>query len=343
MWGTAATYRPAARCPGVGDIRRGRSAGPGALLAALGLVLVTTLCGCSGSSGPWPYRTEPLQFGVTTPGGPRAADELDGIERLAGERPALVLSYADFSTPPPLADLDAVAARGATPVLTWEPWDWSAPAGGRVTLRDIAAGDHDAYVRGWADALRHWGRPVHLRFAHEQNGDWYPWAVGVGGTTAADHVAAWRHLHQVFEEAGAGNVEFVWNPNVRYPGSTPLSDTWPGARYVDRVAVDGYNWGSSPGGSGWQEPDELFDGTLDELRELAPGTPITVAEVGCAEAGGDKAAWIRELVAHLDRQSDVTAFVWFEHDKEADWRFSSSPAATEAMRGALAGRWGMRR
>ena len=327
----------------MGQIRRSRwGRSQGAVLAGLALVAVTVLAGCAAPSAPSPSRTEPLRFGVTTPGGPRAGGELDEVARLVGEEPTLVLSYADFSSPPPLADLEAVAARGATPVLTWEPWDWSAPDGGRVTLRGIAAGDHDSYLREWAVALRDWGGPVHLRFAHEQNGDWYPWAVGVDGTTAADHVAAWRHLHQVFHEVGAGNVEFMWNPNMRYPGSSPLADTWPGARYVDRVAVDGYNWGTVPGGAGWQSPAELFDGTLRELRELAPGMPITVAEVGCAEAGGDKAAWIRDLVAYLDRQPDVAAFVWFEHSKETDWRIASSPAAAGAMREALAGRWGVR-
>ncbi len=271
-----------------------------------------------------PRRTAPLAFGVTTPGGPQAS----------GEQPSLVLSYAALAAPPPLADLDAVAARGATPVLTWEPWD---PADrDRSTLADLAAGAWDGQLEWWAGALRDWGRPVLLRFAHEQNGDWYPWAVGVAGTTAEDHVAAWRHLAEVLAGAGADNVELVWNPNVSYPGSTPMADTWPGA--VGRVALDGYNWGAVPGHGGWQEPAELFGPSLEELRGLAPGVPVTIAEVGCAESGGDKAAWITDLVAWLDDQADVEALVWFDHDKETDWRLASSPASARAVRRALAGR-----
>jgi hypothetical protein len=271
---------------------------------------------------------------VTTPGGPRASAELDAVEAVAGEPPSLVLSYAALAAPPPLADLDAVAARGATPVLTWEPWD---PAdGARSTLADVAAGAWDGQLWWWAGALRDWGRPVLLRFAHEQNGDWYPWAVGVAGTTAEDHVAAWRHLAEVLAAAGADNVELVWNPNVTYPGSTPMADTWPGA--VGRVALDGYNWGAVAGHGGWREPAELFGPSLEELRGLAPGIPVTIAEVGCAEAGGDKAAWITDLVAWLDDQADVEAVVWFDHDKETDWRLASSPASARAIRRALAGR-----
>jgi beta-mannanase len=285
-----------------------------------------------------PERTEPLAFGVTTPGGATAAAELDAVEAAVGERPSLVLTYADFTTPPPVADLDAVAARGAVPVVTWEPWDWDAPDGGAFGLAAIAAGAHDPHLRQWADALRTWGRPVQLRFAHEQNGDWYPWAVGVSGTTAADHVAAFRHVVEVFDAQGAGNVQFVWNPNVRFPGSSPMAETWPGTRYVDRVALDGYNWGTSSPGHRWQEPEEVFGDSLEELRELAPGIPITVTEVASAEEGGDKAAWVTDLVAYLDGQADVAAFVWFHHDKEADWRITSSPASAAAMRAALAGR-----
>ena len=303
--------------------------------AAVGVVLLaaTVVAVVDG-----PERTEPLAFGVTTPGGATAAAELDAVEAAVGERPSLVLTYADFTTPPPVADLDAVAARGAVPVVTWEPWDWDAPDSGAFGLAAIAAGAHDAHLRQWADALRTWGRPVQLRFAHEQNGDWYPWAVGVSGTTAADHVAAFRHVVEVFDAQGAGNVQFVWNPNVRFPGSSPMAETWPGTRYVDRVAVDGYNWGTSSPGHRWQEPEEVFGDSLEELRELAPGIPITVTEVASAEEGGDKAAWVTDLVAYLDGQADVAAFVWFDHDKEADWRITSSPASAAAMRAALAGR-----
>jgi len=285
-----------------------------------------------------PQRTEPLALGVTPPGGPTADAELDAVATAAGEQPSLVLFYADFTSPPPIADLDAVAARGATPVVTWEPWDWTAPGNGVYSLDRIAAGEHDGYLTGWADALAAWGRPVLLRFAHEQNGNWYPWAVGVDGTTAEDHIAAFRHVSDVFRSRGAGNVQVVWNPNVTFPGASSLSVTWPGAPYVDRVALDGYNWGTSRADSTWQDPEEVFADSLDELRDLAPGIPVLIGEVGCAEEGGDKAAWISDLVAWLDEQADVSAFVWFEHDKEADWRITSSSAAASALRKALAGR-----
>ncbi|MEQ7736230.1 hypothetical protein, partial [Escherichia coli] len=62
-----------------------------------------------------------LRFGVGTPGGPFAAAELDEVAALAGEAPAIILSYKDFNQAPPLAELDAARARGAVTLLTWEP------------------------------------------------------------------------------------------------------------------------------------------------------------------------------------------------------------------------------
>ena len=44
-----------------------------------------------------------------------------------------------------------------------------------------------------------------------------------------------------------------------------MAETWPGTRHVDRGARDGYNWGTSSPGHGWQEPEELFGDSLEEL------------------------------------------------------------------------------
>ena len=189
--------------------------------------------------------TDPFRFGVANPGGPLAAAELDDVSQLAGESPSMVLFYKDFLQAPPIAELNAVRARGAVPLLTWEPWAWG--GGGleqpAYSLDRITAGDFDARILEWGEALTAWGQPVMLRFAHEMNGNWYPWAEGVNGNQTGDYVQAWRHVHDVVTSTGAGNVQWVWSPNVPYWGSTDLAGLYPGAAYVDIVALDGYNWG----------------------------------------------------------------------------------------------------
>jgi beta-mannanase len=280
-----------------------------------------------------------LRFGVGTPGGPFAAAELDEVASLAGEAPSIILSYKDFNQAPPLAELDAVRARGAVTLLTWEPWAWGGgtdqPA---YTLDNIAAGNFDARLSEWGRSLAAWGHPVMLRFGHEMNGNWYPWSEQVNGNGSGDYVAAWRHVHGVVTAAGATNVTWVWNPNVPYWGSIPLAGLYPGNAYVDAVALDGYNWGTSASWSSWTAPSQLFGDGLAQLRALAPGKPILIAETASAEQGGSKADWITALFSYLNAQPDVTAVTWFHYNKETDWRINSSPAAADAFRQAIASR-----
>lgn len=249
------------------------------------------------------------------------------------------MSYKDFGQPAPIAELNAVAARGATSIITWEPWKWGGglnqPA---FSSGRIAAGDFDAYIASWGTALAAWGKPVTVRYAHEANGNWYPWADGVNGNSAGDFVVAWRHVHDVLTNAGAVNVNWLWTPNVPYTDSTPLGQLYPGAGYVNTVGLDGYNWGTSASWSTWTAPSSLFGTGLSQLRALAPGSPIVIAETSSAESGGSKADWNRALITYLTAQSDVTAFVWFDHKKESDWRIDSSSTSATAFAAALAAR-----
>ncbi|WP_458116798.1 glycoside hydrolase family 26 protein [Arthrobacter sp. D2-10] len=280
-----------------------------------------------------------IRFGVGTASGPAANAELDAVAAIAGEAPSLVLSYKDFNQAPPIAELESVRARGAETLLTWEPWTW----GGGVdqsaySLDRIAAGDFDAYLRDWGYALRDWGHPVYLRFGHEMNGNWYPWAEGVNGNGAGDYITAYRHVHDVVAATGASNIRWVWNPNVPYWGSTPLAQLYPGDSYVDQVALDGYNWGTSQSWSTWQEPDALLGEGLAQLRQIAPGKPVVIAEIASVELGGSKADWNRKLFAYVSAQPDVVALLWFHITKEANWRIDSSESSATAFREALAAR-----
>lgn len=325
------TYSPA-------SISAGRESASGAMAAAT--APVTMAARTTTATTATPISSDPLRFGVSTPGGPLAATELDAVGTLVNESPSIVMSYKDFGQAAPIADLNAVDARGATSLVTWEPWLWSGNGSNQpaYALDRITAGDYDTYIQQWGNALASWGKPVMLRFAHEMNGNWYPWAESANGNQAGDYVAAWRHVHDVVAATGATNVQWVWSPNVPYWGSTPLSGLYPGAGYVDVVALDGYNWGTAVSWSSWTSPSALFGDGLTALRNLAPGKPIIISETASAEAGGSKADWNTALVSYLAAQPDITAFVWFHHNKEVDWRINSSTSSANALAAALAAR-----
>ena len=277
------------------------------------------------------------RFGVSTPGGPGAVAELRAVSEAVGRAPSAELWFVDFAAAPPIGELEAVRARGAEPVVTWEPW--RSLGGGEYdrtefSMAQIAAGVHDDHLYRWADELRDWGGTVYLRFAHEANGDWYPWSEA-GGTPPGTYTAAWRHVHDLFRVKQAHNVRWLWAVNVPHQGGSPIEPLYPGHEYVDVVGLDGYNWGDSQPWGRWQSPEEIFGAALDEVRSIAPDRPVVITEVASAEAGGSKPTWIGDLIHYLDDRPQVSAFIWFDHLKEADWRVTSSPGSAAALAAAL--------
>jgi len=273
----------------------------------------------------------PLRFGVSTPGGLMAARELQAVAAAVGQRAELVMCFEDFFAPPPIAAMAVADYCGALPIVTWEPWCWTDDRSPAV-FESLLTGALDDYAHRWADEIRDLGSPVYLRFAHEFNGHWYPWTPP-GGTPSGAYVDGWRRLHDIFTTQGAANVSWVWAPTTG--GAGALADWYPGDDYVDILGLDGYNWGDVLPSTRWTNPEDLFGPTLAELRDICPVKPILVAEVGCAESGGCKADWISRFTHYLSRQHDVMGFVWFEHNKETDWRITSTPESAAAMARAL--------
>lgn len=230
----------------------------------------------------------------------------------------------------------AVAGSGRTPLVTWEPWDARAPAGAQAEyrLQRIADGAFDAYIAGWAVRLRSLRHRVYLRPMHEMNGDWYPWAGGVDGNTPRLFIRAWRRMHAIFAAQGAGNVRWVWSANNVDVGSAPLEAFYPGRAHTDVLAFDAYNWGAAmPQFGGWQPFSAIAEDTYDRLRRLGP-QPIWITEIGSAPDGGSKAAWVRDMFATAATMDRLRAIVWFNVDKERDWRADASPAVAAAFRPA---------
>ncbi|MFC4785113.1 glycoside hydrolase family 26 protein [Nocardioides sp. MAHUQ-72] len=247
--------------------------------------------------------------------------------------------YAAWATTPGFDATGAarIAATGAVPEVTWEPWD---PAAGTTqpayTLDRIASGALDGYVSRWARQIRSYGKPVVIRLAHEMNGNWYPWAEGVNGNGPGDFVAAWRHVVGVFKANRVGNVTWSWAPNVPYDGSTPLSRLYPGDAYVTRVGLDGYNWSTLQPWSTWQSFADVFGPGLAQLAALT-SKPVYIAETASPEVGGDKAAWIADMWSTLAAHPEIRGVTWFDFDKETDWQIDSSDASLAAFARGMGG------
>ncbi|HEX6277003.1 MAG TPA: glycosyl hydrolase [Polyangiaceae bacterium] len=221
---------------------------------------------------------------------------------------------------------------GKIPLITWEPWNNSVG----VPLDEIIGGTHDSMIQSRAQAARATGQKFFLRWGHEMNGNWYPWDGSHNGANAsatAKYVSAYRHIHDIFKNAGATNVLWVFCPNVdSVPGDSwnAWSNYYPGDAYVDWMGLDGYNWGTVQTGSSFQSFSTIVGRIYPGLA--AKGKPIMIPETASTEQGGDKAAWINGILPALQGSfPGIKAFSWFEMNKETDWRAESSTGARQAF------------
>lgn len=299
-------------------------------LALAAIFLVIPLATPSSSANP-------IVLGAYISGAPQDPKKIDEFTKMIGSAPTIVMWYQDWAHSNEKefdpAKMNAVVTRRAVPLVTWEPWDGTAgPLQSAYALRMIIVGNYDAYIRQWARNARVWGRSMYLRFAHEMNGNWYPWSPGINGNTNADYIAAWRHVVKIFREEGATNVQWIWSPNVAYSGSTPFADLYPGDAYVDWVGLDGYNGGRALS-QRWLSFSQIFMASYEALAAMT-SKPMMITETASTELGGDKAAWIRQgLLDDIPSKFPrVHAVIWFNENKETDWRVNSSPQSLAAYR-----------
>ena len=137
----------------------------------------------------------------------------------------------------------------------------------------------------------------------------------------------------MFTTAGATNAVWVFSPNN---GNSPdeawnqWANYYPGDNYVDWMGIDGYNWGTTQAWSSWATFQAVFGGIYAGIA--AKGKPIMIPETASTELGGDKAAWIAGVLPSLKTTfPGIKALVWFQMNKETDWRIDSSTASQAAF------------
>jgi len=253
---------------------------------------------------------------------------IDRYARLMGRQPTIVSYYKQWDFPPFVErELRGAWNRGAVPMVSWEPMSYH---GRRYPLRAIVRGRYDRYLRRAARVAASWDRPLLVRFAHEMNGGWYPWALGVDGNTAGRYKSAWRRIVRIFRSRGADNVRWVWTPNVDPRGRLPFKRLYPGDAWVDWVGLDGFNWGHEGRSFSF---GQIFNRSYRTLTRISR-RPVLIAETGAYFAG--KARWISQaLKRQLPRLPRVKALVWYNHPTNGvDLRFNSSRPALRAFRSA---------
>ncbi len=256
---------------------------------------------------------------------------IESFEADYGKRPAVVLTFLDWKRLPDADVIRDVYNSGSVLMITWEPW--RAVQKAAIDYEALLRGEEDAYIREFGLTLRAIGKPVLLRFAHEMNGDWYPWSAQKIG--ADKYKRLFQHIRKVFDAAGVRNVRWVFSINAEnVPKENSYSGCYPGDRYVDYIGLDGYNWGTSRSWSQWRSFQDIFFGVYgDVVRRYKK--PVIFSEFSSTSTGGDKALWIEDALREMRSMPEVKGLILFNVDKETDWRFPPEAASGQKLKAGL--------
>jgi mannan endo-1,4-beta-mannosidase len=270
---------------------------------------------------PVPVPASPL-VGVYEPGVPGSWSPVTGFTEVTRVKPGIVVYYSPWNNPFAASFAQTAWDQDAYVLVQLEPKG--------VTLASIAAGESDAYLRSYADAVVAFGHPVILSFGHEMNGTWYSW--GNSHTSPGTFVAAWRHVVRVFRAAGTANVTWLWAVNSINGASSSLRQWWPGAAWVSWIGVDGYYFRST------DTFGSVFGSTIAALRAIS-SAPLLIAETAVGTTP-NRDSQIDALFAGV-RAERLAGVVWFDEAQQAglyhqDWRLEHDASAAAAFTAAVA-------
>lgn len=268
--------------------------------------------------------------------------------------------FWDWNTNFDADPLNSIWENGQIPIITLEPWRANAKDG--ISLDEIAAGKEDMVLKRLGAALSIFGQTAFIRFGHEMNSDWYPWAGSVNERLGHKYIEAYRHFHDLVVESSkparliwvlSVNVDDVpnraWNrPSAYYPGDA----------YVDALGIDGYSWFSPLAKSrfgalgralrllsDWASSriwtfDMIYKNQIEFLRSRYPNKRLIISEVATGLEGSARGKWIGDFFESLHAHYQfVPLFVWFNVSKETDWRVENGEEGLDAFRKGVAKGW----
>jgi mannan endo-1,4-beta-mannosidase len=292
----------------------GTTATAAASISGQGLPRMTAAGSCRSAPTPSGHY-----LGLIAPDLPPRTKYLNKFANATGVKPNLITYFRHFGQPFSASDACMATGQGALPFIQIEPF---AP----YSVSGIANGDWDSYLKTYAKAVKAFGAKIALGFGHEMNGTWYPW--GFGHVPPATFIAAWRHIHNVFDAAGATNVIWVWTINR---AEHPPEQWWPGSKYVTWVGISAYfrhaydRWGI------------VMHSTLVSVAKFSTA-PVLIAETAVGP-WPDRPRMIRSFFAGLTRNPQLLGFTYFDINKARqteDWRLEGHKGAVAAFKKAAA-------
>lgn len=262
-----------------------------------------------------------LQWGIFEPATPHDFNQLKSLEEAMDYEFPFILNYTNIENRPEHPDLAFRLANAykedkiveLTLQTTWTGANQSNMVYG------VLQGEYDEFLRDYAKTVSDFGHPVLFRLGNEMNGDWCPYS---SYNTAKDTMVFkefYRYIYGLFEEAGADNVIWVWNPNGKSFPDFQWNNAvmyYPGDEYVDIVGLTAYNTGTYYPGESWNTFQDLYDPLYAEYMRLYGNKPMMITEFASSSVGGNKNQWIRDMFGHIGNYPNIKVAIWWDG---CDW------------------------
>ena len=187
-------------------------------------------------------------------------NQVSSLEQKVSRPLTVVKEYEDFTSAFPSASEQQLMDSGHVLHFAWTAKLWS-NQNATPSWKDIAAGKDDASVIiPEAKRLAAVKTPFFLDWDHEMDGK-----TRASWGTPADYVAAYRHIHAVFDQYGVDKAVWAWVPTGWKGNFNKVGAYYPGNDVVDWIGWDPYNGTVN----GWQTPQQTFQSFYDFVTTVA--------------------------------------------------------------------------
>jgi hypothetical protein len=218
-----------------------------------------------------------------------------------------------------------------------------------ITWADFASGRFDAMLTAQAKGVASLKVPVFMTFEQEAS---QRQKVGVLGTPE-EFIRAWKHLHQIYDEAGAKNAIWVWVMTGSADNLDNAASLWPGNDVVDWISWNVYNQSGCSSNRidvskyvSFEDKMKIFYEFVKKRGpslQMDPDKPMMISETGSAKYPGDlkrTGDWYAGIPGTLRKYPQIKAVtVWDSIDEGCNYDIDKIPEIRDGVRRAGQDPW----
>ena len=196
----------------------------------------------------------------------------------------------DGNTVLPADSLQQVYKNNALPLITWKPFKNSSSSKtvNNSLMEEVANGKYDGQFYSFAKQLAATGKPVFLNISFQNTAN-----DSLDQLVPQLFIAAWQHMHNVIDSAGANKTIWVWN----HWNAATAESYFPGSRYVDWLGVKTLDFSRETNGTD-KQGFYLSYHPYHRLSLFQAGLPVMITEAGTLAA--NKALWWKVAADNID-------------------------------------------